>query len=35
MDDVLRKALYVEDEDGDVDFDTAPASGQDYLKRVM
>jgi len=35
MDDVLRKALYVEDEDGDVDFDTAPASGQDYLKRVI
>jgi len=34
MDEFLRKALYVED-DGDVDFDTAPASGQDYLKRVM
>jgi len=34
MDEFLRKALYVED-DGDVDFDTAPASGQDYLKRVI
>lgn len=35
MDEFLRKALYVEDENGDVDFNTAPTSGQDYLKRVM
>merc|ERR1712136_369286 len=35
MDEFLRKALYVEDENGDVDFNTAPTSGQDYLKRVI
>ena len=35
MDEFLRKALYVADDDDDVDFDTAPASGQEYLKRVM
>ena len=35
MDEFMSKALYVQDVTEDVDFSTAPSSGEEYLKRVM
>ncbi|KZR97330.1 Survival of motor neuron protein-interacting protein 1, partial [Daphnia magna] len=35
MDEFLHKALYVEETDEDIDFETAPSTGQEYLRRVM
>lgn len=35
MEEFLRRALHVEEGDEDIDLDSAPASGQDYLRRVM
>ncbi len=35
MEEFLRKALYVEDIDEDIDLESAPSTGQEYLKRVM
>ena len=35
MDEFMSKALYVEPVEEDIDFNTAPSSGEEYLKRVM
>ncbi|XP_046656873.1 gem-associated protein 2-like [Daphnia pulicaria] len=35
MDEFLHKALYVEETDEDIDFESAPSTGQEYLRRVI
>ena len=35
MDEFLHKALYVEETGEDIDFASAPSTGQEYLRRVM
>jgi len=35
MEEFLHKALFVEDINDDIDLNSVPTSGQEYLKRVM
>lgn len=35
MEEFLRKALHVEETEEEIDLDSAPSSGQEYLRRVM
>ena len=35
MEEFMSKALYIEETNEEIDFNTIPTSGEEYLKRVM